>query len=86
MEWIMDRYAYTSDKTSGIVDDPNQYGDEKYIFNLLISIINISLKKQELIDSLPEYKEIGLKERFSVTRFYSKFDMVCFRKLCAGAD
>lgn len=54
----MDRYAYTSDKTSGIVDDPNKYGDEKYIFNLLISIINISLKTQELIDSLPEYKEI----------------------------
>ena len=58
IEWIMERYSYTVDKTSGIVDDPNKYGDEKYIFNLLISVINVSLKTQELIDSLPEYKEI----------------------------
>ena len=58
IEWIMERYAYNIDKASGIVDDPNKYGDEKYVFNLLISIINVSIKTQELIDNLPEYKEI----------------------------
>ena len=58
IEWIMERYAYTVNQTSGIVDNPNKYGDEKYIFNLLISVINVSIKTQELIDSLPEYKEI----------------------------
>lgn len=30
----------------------------KYIFDLLISIISVSLKTQELIAQLPEYKEI----------------------------
>lgn len=58
IEWLMERYAVTVDKTSGIVDDPNQYGDERYIFNLLLSVIYVSLKTQALIDSMPEYKEI----------------------------
>ena len=39
-------------------DDPNTYGDEKYIFNLLISIIDLSIRTQDLLDTLPEYKEI----------------------------
>jgi predicted helicase len=58
IEWIMESYRVKTDKDSGITDDPNTYGDEKYIFNLLISIINLSLKTLELIDSMPEYKEI----------------------------
>ena len=58
VEWIMERYAVTTDKASGIMDNPNDYGDEKYIFNLLISVMAVSLKTLELIDSMPEYMEI----------------------------
>lgn len=58
IEWIMESYRVKTDKDSGITDDPNTYGDEKYIFNLLISVINVSLKTLDLIDSMPEYKEI----------------------------
>ena len=58
VEWVMERYAVTTDKASGITDNPNDYGDEKYIFNLLISVISVSLKTLELIDSMPEYTEI----------------------------
>ena len=58
IEWIMERYAVTIDKASGIMDDPNLYGDEKYIFNLLVSVIALSVKTQDLLDTLPEYKEI----------------------------
>lgn len=58
IEWVMERYAVTVDKASGIMDNPNLYGEEKYIFNLLISVIALSVKTQDLIDSLPEYKEI----------------------------
>lgn len=58
VEWVMERYAVTVDKVSGIMDDPNLYGEEKYIFNLLVSVIALSVKTQDLIDSLPEYKEI----------------------------
>lgn len=58
IEWIMESYRVKTDKNSGITDDPNTYGDEKYIFNLLISVIGVSLKTLDLIDSMPEYKEI----------------------------
>lgn len=58
IEWIMESYRVKTDKDSGITDDPNTYGDEKYIFNLLISVISVSLKTLDLIDSMPEYKEI----------------------------
>lgn len=58
IEWLMKHYAVTVDKVSGIVDDPNQYGDERYVLDLLLSVVYVSLKTQELIDSMPEYKEI----------------------------
>jgi len=58
VEWIMERYAVTTDKASGITDNPNDYGDEQYIFNLLISVMAVSLKTLDLIDSLPDYEEI----------------------------
>ncbi|WP_419084477.1 DEAD/DEAH box helicase [Ruminococcus sp.] len=58
IEWIMESYRIKTDKDSGITDDPNTYGDKKYIFNLLISVISVSLKTLDLIESMPEYKEI----------------------------
>lgn len=58
IEWLLERYAVTVNKASGIVDDPNTYKDSKYIFDLLISVIGVSIKTQDLIDSMPEYKEI----------------------------
>ncbi|HFR3412643.1 TPA: type ISP restriction/modification enzyme, partial [Streptococcus suis] len=45
IEWIMDQYQIKTDKKSGITDDPNDYStDEKYIFNLLLRIINVSVQ------------------------------------------
>lgn len=58
IEWIMEKYQVSVDKDSGIRNDPNEYCGGKYIFDLLISIINLSLKTLDLIDQLPEYKEI----------------------------
>lgn len=58
IEWVVEQYAVTTDKASGIVNDPNAYAGGKYIFDLLLSIISVSLKTQELIAQLPEYKEI----------------------------
>lgn len=54
IEWIMDQYQIKNDKKSGITDDPNLYSeDEKYIFNLLLSIINVSVQTVDLVNSLP---------------------------------
>lgn len=54
IEWIIDQYQVKKDKKSGIVDDPNEFSDNpKYIFNLLLSIINVSMQTMELVESLP---------------------------------
>lgn len=55
IEWIIDQYQVKTDKKSGITDDPNDYSeDEKYIFNLLLKIINVSVLTVDLINSLPK--------------------------------
>ena len=57
IEWIMDQYQVKTDKKSGITDDPNDYStDEKYIFNLLLRIINVSLQTVDLVNSLPMFE------------------------------
>lgn len=61
IEWVMDQYQYTIDKESGIVDDPNEFDEVKggkYIFDLILSLITVSLETQKLIKLLPEYEEI----------------------------
>lgn len=55
IEWIMDQYQVKTDKKSGITDDPNDYSDDpKYIFNLLLRIINVSVQTVDLINQLPQ--------------------------------
>lgn len=59
IEWIIDQYQVKTDKKSGITDDPNDYStDEKYIFNLLLRIINVSIQTVDLVNSLPKF-EVG---------------------------
>lgn len=55
IEWIIDQYQVKTDTKSGITDDPNDFSeDEKYIFNLLLRIINVSVQTVDLINSLPK--------------------------------
>lgn len=57
IEWIMDQYQVKVDKKSGIIDDPNDFSDDpKYIFNLLLRIINVSLQTIDLINHLPSFE------------------------------
>ena len=60
IEWIMERYAITTDKKSGITNDPNdwarEHNDEKYILNLLLQVINVSVQTVEIVKELPKLK------------------------------
>ena len=60
IEWIMERYAITTDKKSGITNDPNdwarEHNDEKYILNLLLQVINVSVQTVEIVKGLPNLK------------------------------
>lgn len=56
VEWIIDQYQIKTDKKSGIVDDPNDFAPEnpRYILDLLLSVITVSMKTVELVGQLPE--------------------------------
>jgi predicted helicase len=57
IEWVMERYQITTHKESGIRNDPNDWakevGNPRYILDLLLSIINVSLQTKEIVDGLP---------------------------------
>lgn len=57
IEWIMERYAVTIHKESGIKNDPNDWatevGNPRYILDLLLSIINVSVQTVEIVNGLP---------------------------------
>jgi predicted helicase len=61
IEWIMDRYQFSKDKDSQIVNDPNdwarEHDDPKYILNLLKSIITVSVETMNIVNGLPALKE-----------------------------
>lgn len=58
IEWIMERYAVTIDKKSGIKNDPNLWAKEhnnpRCILDLLLSIIHVSIATQEIVNNLPK--------------------------------
>ena len=58
IEWLLERYAITVDKKSGIKNDPNDWSREheqpSYIFDLVCSIVNVSVKTMEIIHKLPK--------------------------------
>ena len=66
IEWILDRYQVSTDKASGIVNDPNLYESTsgalrglkggRYVCALLLSVIEMSVRTSEVLESMPEYK------------------------------
>lgn len=58
IEWIMDRYQVKVDKDSGIKNDPNDWGLEhnnpRYILDLILSIITVSIATNEIVKRLPK--------------------------------
>ena len=58
IEWIMERYQITTHKESQITNDPNDWADEvenpRYILDLLLSIINVSVQTREIVGKLPK--------------------------------
>lgn len=58
LEWVMERYAITTHKESGITNDPNDWADEvgnpRYILDLLLSIVNVSVQTVDIVAVLPK--------------------------------
>jgi len=58
IEWIIERYAVSTDKKSGITNNPNDWSREhekpRYILDLLLSVINVSVQTVDIVNALPE--------------------------------
>jgi predicted helicase len=57
IEWLMERYAVTTHKESGIRNDPNawaaEHGNPRYILDVLLSVVNVSVQTVEIVRGLP---------------------------------
>ncbi len=53
VEWIMDRYQIRTDAESGIVNDPNKWGEERgeprYIVDLIKRVVRVSVETVDLV-------------------------------------
>lgn len=60
IEWIMERYAITTHPASQITNNPNDWAEEvgnpKYILDLLLSVINVSVQTVDIVEGLPKVK------------------------------
>ena len=60
IEWIVERYCVSVDKKSLIKNDCNDWGKEhkkpRYILDLLLSVINVSVQTVDIVKGLPKLK------------------------------
>jgi len=58
IEWIMERYAQTTDRDSGIKNDPNAWSaDHRYIVDLIKRIVRVSIESVKIVSGLPGLNE-----------------------------
>ena len=51
--WLINQYKVSTDKRSGITNDPNRPDDPEYIVRLVGQVIGVSLETVKLVNSLP---------------------------------
>jgi predicted helicase len=60
IEWIVERYCVCQDKNSLIRNDANDWAREhqkpRYILDLLLSVINVSVQTVDIVNALPKLK------------------------------
>ncbi len=59
LEWVIDQYQISTDKRSGISNDPNRADDPQYILRLIGQVVTVSLETVKIVRSLPA---LGLPE------------------------
>jgi predicted helicase len=53
LEWVIDQYQVSTDKRSGITNDPNRAADPQYILRLIGQVITVSLETVKIVRSMP---------------------------------
>ena len=61
LAWLIDRYQVKTDKESGIVNDPNDWGTEignpRYIIDLVKRVTTVSVETMAIVKTLPPLEE-----------------------------
>jgi predicted helicase len=61
LAWLLGRYRVTTDKASGIVNDPNDWGlergDPRYIIDLVERVTTLSVETMSIVKELPPLEE-----------------------------
>ncbi|EQL73112.1 hypothetical protein N409_05630 [Helicobacter pylori FD719] len=52
IDWVIERYQKTMDKESLIENNPNDYAGGKYVLELLLRVIKLSVKSVDLIEKI----------------------------------
>lgn len=58
LDWIVDQYQISTDKRSGITNNPNREDDKQYIVKLVKKIVTVSLETVKIVKSLPTLTDI----------------------------
>jgi hypothetical protein len=53
IEWIVDQYQVSTDKRSGITNDPNRSGEPQYIVSLIGRVVTVSVETVKIVKALP---------------------------------
>jgi len=56
LEWVIDQYQVSTDKRSGITNDPNREDAREYILRLVGQVITVSLETVKITAALPELR------------------------------
>ena len=62
LSWLIDRYRVMTDRASGIVNDPNDWGVEmdycRYIIDLVKRVTTVSVETVSIVGNLPPLEEV----------------------------
>jgi len=53
LNWIVDQYQVSTDKRSGITNNPNREDDPTYIVRLIKKVVGVSMETNAVVESLP---------------------------------
>jgi hypothetical protein len=66
---VIDQYQVSTDKRSGITNDPNRDDDKEYILRLIGQVITVSLETVTIVNALPD---LGLPKETSAQETTAK--------------
>ena len=54
LDWIIDQYQVSTDKRSGITNDPNRADDEQYILRLIKKVTYVSVETVKIVGEIAQ--------------------------------